>query len=146
MGISSIWPITVRRRERIAARLSQAIYEAWLDEAVAAGRVSFPGGYRTFAANRAAATHAVWQGPARPTADDLKTAKAQETRLRAGVTSRTYEAAEYGLDVETVLRQRADERERALRLGLPDPWANAAAPGSSVPVVEDEDEDADERA
>ena len=77
-----------------------------------------------------AATQAEWQGPAKPTADDLKTAKASTERLASSTTSLTYECGEIGLDVETVMRDRARESHLAKSLGLPDPHAARLATGA----------------
>lgn len=126
MATSSIWFVTLRRRARIAIPFVQPIYAAWLDEEVATGRIAWPGGYAAFAANRAAACQAEWYGPAKPTADDLKTAKAQSERIANGTTSLAYECAEYGLDPETVFEQRQQDRRLAAKFGLPDPYAPRA--------------------
>lgn len=138
MAISSIYFVTMRRRARIAAPFVQAVYAAWLDEEVAAGRIAWPGGYGAFLANRAASTQAEWFGPAKPTADDLKTAKAQTERLANGTTSLAYECAEYGLDPETVFAQRQQDRRMAERFGLPDPYAVRVSGGGSDSAPEDE--------
>ncbi|HRD76832.1 MAG TPA: phage portal protein, partial [Hyphomicrobiaceae bacterium] len=122
MGTSSIWFVTLRRRVRIGVPFVQPIYAAWLDEEVSTGRIAWPGDYQAFAANRAAATQAEWFGPAKPTADDLKTAKAQSERLANGTTSLAFECAEYGLDPETVMEQRQQDRRMAAKFGLPDPY------------------------
>lgn len=132
MATSSIWFVTLRRRTRIAIPFVQQIYSAWLDEEVAAGRLAWPGGYEAFSANRVAATQAEWFGPAKPTADDLKTAKAQSERLANGTTSLAYECAEYGLDPETVMEQRAQDRKLAEKFGLPDPYAPPVVGGGKA--------------
>lgn len=141
MGNSSIFFVTMRRRGRIAVPFVQPIYSAWLDEEVATERIAWPGGYGAFAAGRAAATQAEWYGPAKPTADDLKTAKAQSERLANGTTSLSYECAEYGLDPETVFEQRQKDRKLAERFGLPDPYAIHAAGRSSANGADDADGD-----
>lgn len=141
MGNSSIFFVTMRRRGRIAIPFVQPIYAAWLDEEVATGRIAWPGGYAAFAAHRAAATQAEWYGPAKPTADDLKTAKAQSERLANGTTSLSYECAEYGLDPETVFEQRQKDRKLAERFGLPDPYAIHAAGRASGNGTDDADGD-----
>lgn len=141
MGNSSIFFVTMRRRGRIAVPFVQPIYAAWLDEEVATGRIAWPGGYAAFAARRAAATQADWYGPAKPTADDLKTAKAQSERLANGTTSLSYECAEYGLDPETVFEQRQKDRKLAERFGLPDPYAIHVAGRSGGNGTDDADGD-----
>lgn len=123
METASIWPLAVRRRERIAAPLAQGIMEAWLDEEIATGRIPFKGGYRAFAANRDRVCWSEWQGPAAPTADDYKSAMAAGIRLEKGLSSLADESALYGRDWEETARQR--HRERAVvvdELGLPDPF------------------------
>lgn len=141
MGTSSMWFVTMRRRQRIAIPFVQGIYSAWLEEEIREGRVPFPGGYEKFLQLRTETTAAEWFGPAKPTADDLKTAKAQTERLTNGTTSLAYECAEYGLDPETVMEQRAQDRKLAEKFGLPDPYALIAAlanrAGQSPPDNED---------
>ena len=132
MATSSIWFVTLRRRARIAIPFVQAIYAAWLDEEVSSGRIAWPGGYKAFVADRASATQAEWFGPAKASADDLKTAKAQSERLQNGTTSLAFECAEYGLDPETVMEQRAQDRRLAEKYGLPDPYAQRLANGQVV--------------
>ena len=122
MENSSIWPVVLRRRERIAAPMCQAIYEVWLDEMVETGRIPFRGGYAAFAANRDRASWAQWQGPAKPSADDLKSAKAATERLVNGTSTLAVECAELGLDPDEVFDQRQREHERALAAGLPSPF------------------------
>lgn len=143
MGTSSIWFVTLRRRARVAVPFVQPIYAAWLDEEVSSGRLAWPGGYAAFAANRAAACQAEWFGPAKPTADDLKTAKAQTERLANGTTSLGYECAEYGLDPETVMEQRAQDIKLAARFGLPNPYATIAATRGAVDPNADTTDSAD---
>lgn len=122
METATIWPLAVRRRERVAAPFAQAIFEAWLDEKVANGSIPFKGGYRAFVANRQKACWAEWRGPSKPTADDSKSATAQKLRLENGVTSLQDECAEDGRDWEEVARQRAAELARLTELGLPNPF------------------------
>ncbi len=122
MANAAIWAIIVRRRNRVAVPFVNTIYRTWLEEEIKTGRIPFPGGYQAFLKNRSAATNADWHGPAKPTADDLKTAKAQTERLENCTTSLTYECAEYGLDVDAVMRDRARERRIAQRYELPDPY------------------------
>ncbi|HVR49316.1 MAG TPA: phage portal protein, partial [Pseudorhodoferax sp.] len=76
------WPIVQMRREAIPVRFKQAVYEAWLDEGIADGRLPFKGGYQAFVAHRNAACAADWRGPPKPAADDLKAAKAAEIYKR----------------------------------------------------------------
>lgn len=131
---SSIWPVVLRRRERIAAPIHQAVYEAWLDEEIGEGRIAIKGGYRAFRANRDAVCWADWQGPAKPTADDGKSATAASERLVNGTSSLAIECAELGLDVNDVLAQRAAELDQIEALGLPNPFVRS--PGTGTPAPE----------
>lgn len=138
MENASIWPVTTRRRERIAGQQCQMIYEAALEEAVAEGRFPFRGGHAAFAANREAVTWAQWQGPAKPTADDHKSARAASERIVNGTSSLAIEAAELGHDEEELFEQRRREHERYLAAGMVSPYT----PRQAAPVAQSEAEDA----
>ena len=118
MSIAMIWPLVMRRRKHIAARLPQAAFENWLEEEILSGRLEFPGGPEAFLANRHLATQADWRGPGKPTADDYKTARATEIELDLGLTTLEAAAAERGHDWEDIAAQRARERQRYQELGL----------------------------
>lgn len=122
METASIWPVVMRRREREAAPLSQTIYENWLDEEIGEGRIPFKGGYEAFAANRDEVCWAQWQGPPKPTADDLKSAKAQSERLENGTSSLSIEAAEAGIDPDELFEDRQREHQRYVDAGMRSPF------------------------
>lgn len=131
METSSIWPIAMRRRERIAAPLCQSIYEPWLDEEIGIGRIPFKGGYEAFAANRDKVSWALWQGPAKPTADDLKSAKAATERLQNGTSTLAVEIAELGGDPDEVFEQRRREAARYEDAKLPSPFLRVTGGGKA---------------
>jgi len=132
MGIASDWPVVIRRRRVVPRPLLQAVFEAWLEERVARGLTPFPGGYTRFLRQRSAACRAQWRGPAKPSPDELKTATALKILTKdIGVMSISTAAAELGLDADAEQQQRAQDRQRAERLGLPDPYA--PAPGTMDP-------------
>lgn len=139
MGIASHWPVVVRRRRVIPKPFLQAAYEAWLEERIARGLTPFPGGYTRFLRQRAAACRAEWRGPAKPSPDELKTATALKVLVKdIGVMSVSTAAAELGLDADAEQQQRAQDRKRAARLGLPDPYAPApGTPGTHDPTAPD---------
>lgn len=120
MSTSELWPLTVRRRSKIPARFSQAVFEAWLEEQIETGAIKFPNGLYGFIANRRAACNAEWKGPPKPQADDLKTAKAHETYKRMGVVSDEMICNDLGVDVEDVFRQRAHEKKLREKYELPE--------------------------
>lgn len=122
MATATIYPLATRRRERIPAPFCQAVYEAFLDEKIATGAIPFKGGYRAFVANRDKVCWAEWQGPAKPSADDYKSANAAKVRLETGVSSLADECAEYGRDWEETAAQRGREKDVIEALGLPNPF------------------------
>lgn len=135
MGISSDWPLVIRRRRVIPRPFLQAFFEAWLEERIARGLTPFPGGYSRFLRQRQAACRATWRGPARPSPDELKTATALKILVKdLGVMSLSTAAGELGLDADGEQQQRAQDRKRAERLSLPDPYA--PAPGTLSPQTE----------
>ncbi|NTF87506.1 phage portal protein [Agrobacterium rhizogenes] len=122
METSSLWPVVMRRRERIAAPHYQFPYENWLDEQIFTNKIPFKGGYEAFAANRDRVCWAAWQGPAKPTADDLKSAKASSERIVNGTTSLARECAEDGKDPDEVYEERLQEHRRYIADGMPSPY------------------------
>lgn len=149
MGHSSIWPINMRRRERIAAPFAQAVYEAWLEEGIAEGRIPLKGGYRAFLANRQRVVWAEWRGPAMPTADPYKDALANKVNLETGSTNLQRIYAEKGLDWEEEVTQAGKEAAKLRELGIAVPHGRsvggsggplgAAAEGEREPARENRD-------
>lgn len=122
METSALDPVVQRRRERIAAPHYQIPYEHWLEEMVATGRIPIKGGYRAFAANRDRMVWANWQGPAKPSADDGKSAKASSERIINGTTTLAQECAALGLDPDEVFEQRKLEHQRYVDAGMRSPF------------------------
>jgi lambda family phage portal protein len=141
METASVWPVVMRRRERIAAPICQALYENALDEAIGEGRLPFKGGYAAFRANRDKVCWALWQGPAKPTADDGKSAKAATERLVNGTSTLAAECAELGHDPDEVFEQRLREHARYVEAGMPSPFV----PKNSAPARDEADEPARRR-
>ncbi|PZO78486.1 MAG: phage portal protein [Mesorhizobium amorphae] len=146
MGIASVWPIVTRRRERIAAPFAQAVYEAWLEESIAEGRIELKGGWQAFQANKQNVVWAEWQGPAKPSADDMKSAQAMRERLALGVSNLAIECAELGQDWEENAAQIAREMDLLDKSGIPHPFGRTqggagpngnAADGNREPARED---------
>lgn len=111
MAVNEIYSITLARRKFIIAPFLQPIYEAWLEEEIATGRISFPGGYSAFMQNRIAACRAQWIGAPKPVADDLKAAKAHQVYREMGVITDEMIANDLGVDIEDVYAQRSREAE-----------------------------------
>lgn len=117
------WLTVLRRRENLIVPFCRAVYEAWLDEQVQRGLVDFPGGYVAYQMKRALTVRSTWTGPAKPQADDFKTARAYEVRKGMQATTLAEIAEEYGRDWDDDARQRAKENAFHDKLGLPRPWA-----------------------
>ena len=132
MATSEIWPVILKRRNNIPAKLAQTIYEAWLEEEIEAGTIPFPNGIFGFLANRPAAVVANWRGPAKPQADDLKTAKAHQIYKSMGIFSDERIADELGFDIGDEYERRA--REVAIRAELKLPEGDTMAPPENDPA------------
>lgn len=137
---SSIWPVVMRRRERVAAPIYQSTYGNWLDEEVGEGRIPFKGGYEAFAANRDRVCWAQWRGPAKPTADDAKAAKASSERIANGTASLEDENAELGRDGDEVFEARLREHRRYVDAGMVSPFER----GFNLPVAKDDEVEPDD--
>jgi len=132
MATSETWPIILARRQNIVGRFYQTVYEAWLEEEIEAGRLPFPGGIEAFLENRDAVCRAEWRGPAKPQADDLKTAKAHEVYKRLGIMSDERISADLGFDWEDEYEQRDREKKLRAKLGLPETDTLQPAPADPV--------------
>jgi lambda family phage portal protein len=117
------WLTVLRRRENLIIPFCRAVFDAWLEEEVGKGRIEFEGGYEKFLRVRHTAIRSTWTGPARPQADDFKTARAYEVRKDMQATTLAEIAEEYGRDWDDDMRQRKAENDLADELGLPRPWA-----------------------
>ncbi len=135
MESSSLWPVVTRRRERVAAPMCQMAYENWLDEEIGEGRIAFKGGYRAFRANRSRVCLAGWQGPPKPTADDLKSAKASSERLKNGTSSVAIETGDLGVDADALFEERQREHQRYVDAGMQSPYAPKDAPAPAPQVT-----------
>lgn len=120
MATSETWPIIMARRTNIVGRFYQVVYEAWMEEEIDSGRLDFPGGIDKFFENRDAVCRAEWRGPAKPQADDLKTAKAHEVYKRMGTMSDERICADLGYDFEDEYEQRKREKDMRVKLDLPE--------------------------
>lgn len=127
---ASLYPVVTRRRDRVASPISQLAYEHRIDEAIGTGRIPFKGGYAAFAANRDKVLWASWQGPAKATADDQKSAKAASERLLNGTSTLDMECAEIGADAEEVFERRNYWHQRYKDAGMPSPFERNPGAGA----------------
>lgn len=114
------WKMFRTRRARLASSFCQPIYEEWLAEAVAKGRVIAPGFFGDQAI-RAAWSGADWYGPAPGQIDPMKEVSAAKMRVEEGFSTRARETAELvGGDFVRMNRQRAREERLRRDAGLVD--------------------------
>jgi len=128
------WRFFLGRRRWLSDMWLQPIYELWMEEAIALGRVLAPGFY----SNKYAWLKSRWVFAGRGWVDPVKEATAAKLRLETGLSTLEMECAEQGLDWEDVLEQQARERSRRQKLGLPEPGATA----STAPPPEPDDDEA----
>jgi lambda family phage portal protein len=103
------WKMFKMRRKWFVDDFCQPIYEEWLTEAVAKGRINAPG-FFTDPIIKDAYCKARWHGPSQGQIDPLKEVKAAEMRMRLNLTTGEKEAAEMnGTDYFVNISQRAKE-------------------------------------
>lgn len=108
-ALMDAWRFFRKRRQWLAGNFCQPIYETWLAEAVASGRISAPG-FFTDPLARAAYSYAVWHGDGPGAIDPMKEANAAEKRMSIKLTSLAQEKAAYdGGDWEDTVKQRNKE-------------------------------------
>lgn len=118
-AILEAWRFYMGRRVWMARSFCDPIYEAWMTEAVARGRVVAPGFLNGDPAIRKAYLKCVWVGPGKGQIQEETEATAAILRINAGLSTIDYEAASInGSDFLTNNRQRAKERRMRLEAGL----------------------------
>lgn len=121
------WKFFHGRRVWLSRSLCQPIYEIWLTEAIAMGRVPAPG-FLTDPLARKAWAGSEWVGPARGQIDELKEIKAARERIATGISTIADETAQMtGGDWERKHIQRTKELARRRADGLEEPLAVAGA-------------------
>jgi lambda family phage portal protein len=133
------WRTFKIRREWLATKLCQPVYEEWLADAVASGMVSAPG----FFADpmiRAAWSRATWNGDGPGSIDPLKEAQAARERMDIGLTTLAEEIiAHDGGDWEQKHRQQMAERQARQESGL----APTKQPGNLTEEPDESDDPED---
>ncbi|WP_106494898.1 phage portal protein [Lentibacillus sp. Marseille-P4043] len=89
------WKMFRMRRSWLSSDFCQPIYEEFLAEAVAKGRIDAPG-FFTDPVARKAYCMAEWNGPSQGQIDPLKEVKAAAQRVNEGFSTRTRETVELG--------------------------------------------------
>ena len=141
------WDEYKQRRVWFARDFCQPVYEIWLAEAVANGRIDCPGFFddpRT----RKAWSSAEWYGPTMSILDPVKDMKGSMLRVQSGLSTGEREAAEMtGSDYEDNLHQLAYENELRDSLGLPQSNTAFTTEGGEDDgkVLEGDEQSGDER-
>ena len=135
------WKAFRMKRKWLAADFCQPIYEIFLTEAIANGRIKAPGFFLDPAIKKAYC-RAQWNGPAPGMLDPVKEATAAEKRIAIGVSTRQRESIEMtGTDFDANVAQLARENQLMKEAGL---VSAAAPPGSAEENKEKESEKPDE--
>ena len=135
------WKAFRMKRKWLAADFCQPLYEIFLTEAIAHGRIKAPGFFLD-PAIRKAYCRAQWNGPAPGMLDPVKEATAAEKRIAIGVSTRQRESIEMtGTDFDANVAQLARENQLMKEAGL---VSAAAPPGSAEENREKESEKPDE--
>ena len=129
------WRTFKIRRAWLASKLCQVVYEEWLADAVASGRVTAPGFFADPAIRKAWST-ATWNGDGPGAIDPYKEAQAARERMDIGLSTLSEEILAYdGGNWDQKHKQQTLERQEREESGLvapitqPQPGA-AAAPGA----------------
>lgn len=115
-ALLDFWRTVKVYRTRFNDDFNQPIYEQWLSEAVATGRIDAPGFFDDPAV-RQAWCGCVWMGASMGHVDPKKEVVAAESRIANNITTQEQEAAEYnGNDWAANIRQRKKEVAAAQEL------------------------------
>ena len=108
-ALLDFWKTVRVYRTRFNKQFNQPIYEAWLSEAVAAGRIEAPGFFDD-PVIRKAWCGCKWMGASMGHVDPLKEVNAAEKRIACNISTQEQEASEYtGNDWNANIRQRHKE-------------------------------------
>lgn len=112
------WKAFSEWRDWFVEKFCQPIYEEWLAEAVARGRINAPGFFAD-PLTRKTYCNAQWYGPTQGQLDPVKEVKAAEMRVRYGYSTRAKEAMELtGTDFWDNIRTARRETELMAEAGL----------------------------
>lgn len=126
------WRFYRARREWMVGSFCEPVYEAWMDEAVALGRLDAPGFFDD-PAIRKAYLRCSWTGDAAGSLDPVKEVTAAKLRVELGTSNLAKECvAQDGDDWKQVRQQRARELRTDKVLGLV-----ALPPDPALPPVPD---------
>lgn len=120
-ALEEVWEYCKERRASLVNDFCQPVYEVWLAEAVARGRIKAPG-FFTDPAIREAWCATRWDGPAMTQLDPLKEAEADEIQVRNGwKTNEQVTREHYGSDWEANMETVRREQEMLSSVGNNNP-------------------------
>lgn len=112
------WRYYLKMRSWLVDSACQPIYEEWLAEAVAMGRINAPG-FFTDPARRKAYCRVMWVGPGRGQINPQAETSAAIERIEAGLSTIEKEAVEMdGSDWDVLHQQRIREKRKRVESGL----------------------------
>ena len=112
------WKAFEQWRDWMVEKFCQPIYEEFMDEAVARGRINAPG-YFADPMIRKTYNNAQWYGPTQGQLDPVKEVNAAEKRVACGFSNRAKEAMEMtGTDFRDNIRTAKRETELMIEAGL----------------------------
>ena len=138
-ALLDFWRTVRVYRTKSNAMFNQPIYEQWLAEAVAAGRIEAPGFFDD-PAIRAAWCGCSWMGASMGHVDPLKEVNAAEKRIANNITTQEQEASEYnGNDWAANIRQRRREIAELADMQGETPPPSKTADDKTIDDKEDEE-------
>lgn len=138
-AFNEAWRFYKMRRAWLVSSFCQPIYERFLFECVARGRVEAPGFFDD-PIIRAAYCGAEWTGPTQGHLNPVQEATAMTTRINAGITTVEYETAEYnGGSFDRNIAQAKRERALIKEAGI----GQTTAPKEQKPEEDEKPENED---
>lgn len=138
------WKFFRHRRDWLATTLCQPVYELWLTDEIAEGRINAPG-YNASTLIRAAWLGAVWTGDGPGSIDPVKEVAAAEKRVALGISTLQAESILHdGVDWDTKHTQRVKEIKTQQRDGIytvPGTEPSPPQPPAEEPDNTDDSED-----
>jgi len=117
-ALLELWKYIKMRRSWFVNDFCQPVFEIWLCEAVASGRIQAPGFFFDPAIKKAWCG-AEWNGPAQGQLDPVKEAKAAQMRVEQGFSTRERETVEMnGGDFDSNIDHAKMENEKMIAAGL----------------------------
>lgn len=135
-ALLDFWRTVRVYRTQFNDMFNQPIYEQWLAEAVAVGRIEAPGFFED-PATRQAWSGCLWTGASMGHVDPRKEVEAAALRIANNISTQEQEASEYnGNDWAANIRQRKREIEAMQKMGL------GQAQSETITKDEEDEEDA----